>query len=235
MKTNHLFLLLCFVMLSCQPEEDDTVNTLTACSPSSFDEYDDYGYLNDDCMSTIYTNDFSQGADGMILDDTMDISLEVSADQMHVSSNCDEHFVRCLPCYESHPDHFQIEMVFEIRGYDGPNNSCSMAWGGRRNDLKSQHIRYGQYSRQVVTGFDKEGYPGNIDIQNYPPANQHLNWPGENKITIRKVFQTHIVFVNENLVSKMRNLNIDDDEIGIRLSGELSVDVKWFEYKEILR
>jgi len=230
-----IFLVCCVLLCSCGEDEPE-INKPTACSPSSFADYNQYDIIADDCFVSVVEDSFDEQTNyfeiGLI--DDSDVYLENG--KLIIENEEGQSVVRCVECGFHKVDNFQIDLDFTIDDFSSENNSVKIAWGGDPNDVLEKSFRIGVNCYPRYQRFENEGRWQFGTGYTNTSANDYINWPGSNRLTIRNVLPETFFFLNGEFVGLVDRAVLDNHrDIALILSGAIDLSIEHFQYREIIR
>ncbi len=230
-----LFLILGFLLFSCNQDETQ-INKPTDCSPSDFNDYNQYNIIRNDCFTTVVDDDFNNETGYFDTGLIGNADVFVESGSLKIENETDQSVIRCIECGFSNVDNFQIDVQFTFDNFDSENSSMKIAWGGEPGLVIDKSYRIGMNAFPRYLRFENVGRwlfgNGTTDTN----SGSFIAWPGSNKLTIRNVLPETFFFINEIYVGKVDRAVLDNHrEIALLVTNSVDLSIERFQYREIAR
>ncbi len=103
----HVLFFLLLLLFSCEEDEPD-INKPTACSPSNFDDYDQYDIIAEDCFTTLIDESFDESNDLFDLGVVDNADVFIVNGSLKTENDSGLSSIRCIECQRFSVDNFQI-------------------------------------------------------------------------------------------------------------------------------
>jgi len=238
MKTNYILQILVISFFSCtKPINSDLVhNTIFNCyNKVDFGKIKPalYKGLPQTCISTLFNEEFFDNSYKWFTENTTDAVVQVANGvyTAKTKSKYSYYYIKNSNASYKNLDNFQIESNFLISNITDPNNYFGITWGGL--DWNFNCIGLKMDGKMVQSKNLLQTTKPTIIFSTPTLSSYNLN--SFNKLTIRKFKEITYVFLNEELIKELKEIELVGESFGFLLPANCDVkieniNINWWDF-----